>query len=97
MSEWTFLTNHALVLSFIARNSQITAVSVAETLGIRERAVRRMIADLEAAGYIGKEKDGRRNKYFVNSELPLRHRTHHHVAIGEFLRTLGWQGATDSG
>lgn len=94
MPEWTFLTNHALVLSFIARNPQITALEVAEAIGIRERAVRRMIADLEAAGYIAKGKEGRRNRYAVNHDLPLRHSSHHHVAVGEFLQVLGWQRAT---
>jgi predicted ArsR family transcriptional regulator len=94
MSEWAFLTNHALVLSVVARNPEITAVAVAEAIGIRERAVRRIIADLEAAGYISKKKEGRRNKYFINSDLPMRHSTQRHVVVGEFLQALGWQMAT---
>jgi len=96
MSEWAFLTNHALVLSIVARNPEITAVAVAEAIGIRERAVRRIIADLEADGYITKKKEGRRNKYFINSDLPMRHSTQRHVVVGEFLQALGWHMATSS-
>ena len=94
MSEWAFLTNHALVLSLVARNPELTAVEVAKAIGIRERAVRRIIRDLEDAGYISKKKEGRRNRYLVNPDLPLRHRTQRHVAVGEFLQALGWQRAT---
>jgi DNA-binding transcriptional ArsR family regulator len=96
MSGWAFLTNHALVLSLIARNPELTAVEVAEAIGIRERAVRRIIGDLEDAGYISKKKEGRRNRYFINPDLPLRHRTQHHVAVGELLRALGWQWSTST-
>lgn len=90
------MTNHALVLSLVARNPEMTAVELAKAIGIRERAVRRIIADLEAAGYISKKKEGRRNRYFINPDLPLRHRTQRHVAVGEFLQALGWQRATSS-
>ena len=96
MSEWAFLTNHALVLSLVARNPELTAVEVAKAIGIRERAVRRIIRDLEDAGYISKKKEGRRNRYSINPGLPLRHRTQRHVAVGEFLQALGWQKATSS-
>ncbi len=91
MSEWTFLTNHALVLSFLAKHPRITALDLAEAIGIRERAIRRIIADLEAAGYIKKKKDGRRNTYTINLDMPLRHETHQHVAIGNFLEALAWE------
>lgn len=97
MSEWTFLTNHALVLSFLAKHPRITALDLAEAIGIRERAVRRIISDLEFAGYIKKKRDGRRNTYTINLDMPLRHQTHQHVAIGNFLEALAWERVAGNG
>lgn len=97
MSEWTFLTNHALVLSFLAKHPRITALDLAGAIGIRERAVRRIISDLEVAGYIKKKKDGRRNTYTINLDMPLRHQTHQHVAIGNFLEALAWERVAGNG
>lgn len=91
MSEWTFLTNHALVLSLLAKHPRITALDLAESIGVRERAIRRIIADLEAAGYIKKKKEGRRNTYTIDLNMPLRHQTHQHIAIGNFLEALAWE------
>ena len=88
MSEWKFLTNYALVLSFLARNPHITALEVAQAAGIRERTTRKIIADLEAAGYVTKKKEGRGNTYSVNLNMPLRHHAHRHVAVGHLLETL---------
>ena len=91
MTEWRFITNHGLVLSFLAKHPRITAVEIAEIVGIRERATRRIIADLEAAGYIEKKKEGRRNRYGINPDVPLRHPTQRDTAIGDLLGTLGWK------
>ena len=91
MTEWTFLTNYALVLSRLAKHPRITAVEIASEVGITERATRKIIADLEAAGYIDKKKEGRRIKYRINSEMPLRHQTQQDVAIGDFLEVMGWK------
>ncbi len=91
MSEWTFLTNHALVLSFLANTLKITARELAVAIGITERTVRKIIADLEAAGYISKQKEGRYIRYSINSDLPMRHHTHRDVVVGDFLKTLGWK------
>ncbi|MDO8567515.1 MAG: winged helix-turn-helix domain-containing protein, partial [Dehalococcoidales bacterium] len=82
MPPWTFLTNHALVLSSIARNPTITARDVADSIGITERAVRKIIADLEAEGYITKKKEGRRVKYRINPDLSMRHHTHQETEVG---------------
>jgi predicted ArsR family transcriptional regulator len=87
--QWTFLTNHALVLLFLARHPRITARELALEVGITERAVRTIIADLEAAGYIGKTREGRQVKYDVNHQMPLRHRTQQDTAVGDLLQTLG--------
>ncbi len=91
MPEWGFLTNHALVLSIIARQPRITARDISATLGITERSVRKIIADLELNGYISKKKEGRRLRYRINPDLPLRHETQWDTAIGSFLELLGWK------
>ena len=91
MSEWTFLTNHALVLSHLAKNSRMTAREVSLSIGITERAVRRIIADLDAAGYIRKSREGRGIRYAICQHLMLRHRSHEQVPIGDFLEALGWK------
>lgn len=90
MAEWTFLTNHAVVLSLIAQNPSITALELAEGIGITERAVRRIIADLSASRYIGKTRVGRGIRYRISPQLPLRHRTHREIEVGDFLEALGW-------
>ena len=91
MPEWTFLTNHALVLSHIARNPRITGLALANAIGITERATRKIIADLSDAGYITKKREGRCNRYRINSDLRLRHPSHGETAVGALLRALGWK------
>jgi predicted transcriptional regulator of viral defense system len=92
MSDWTFITNHAAVLIYLAKNPIITARRVALEIGITERAVRMMIADLEAEGYIEKAKEGRRIRYSVKVGLPLRHPTQRHIQVGKLLEVFGWAG-----
>ena len=91
MPEWTFLTKHALVLSLIAKQPRITAQELATAVGITERQIRRVIADLFAHGYIRKKRAGRGVRYRINPELSLRHDTHQEIAIGDFLEALGWR------
>lgn len=91
MPGWTFLTNHALVLSVLAKNPRITGRELSAIVGITERATRKIIADLEAEGYITKKKEGRRIKYRINPDLPMRHETYEDTAIGDFLKALGWK------
>jgi len=81
MKEWTFLTNHALVLVYLAKHPQITALDLSMSIGITERAVRKIIADLEREGYIAKTKGGRRVTYSINQKLPLRHQTQQDKSI----------------
>ncbi|MBU1706229.1 MAG: winged helix-turn-helix domain-containing protein [Pseudomonadota bacterium] len=88
VKRWTFLTNHALVLLFVARHHRITARELCLELGITERAVRMIIANLEEAGYLQKIREGRTVKYVVNHDMPMRHPTQQDVAIGDFLETL---------
>ncbi len=96
MPEWVFMTNYALVLSFLAKHSRITARELSAQIGITERAVRKIIADLEVEGYISKKKEGRRIRYRINPDLSLRHETNREVAVGDFLRALGWKGGRRS-
>ncbi len=91
MPEWTFLTNHALVLSYIAHYPRITGRDLANAIGITERATRKVIADLLDAGYIAKKRVGRQNRYRVNPDLPLRHPSYRETAVGELLQALGWK------
>jgi hypothetical protein len=91
MAGWKFLTNHALVLCLIARQSRITAREISITIGITEKATRNIIGDLEADGYVTKKKEGRRIKYTFDPDLPLRAETQEDKAIGDLLRTLGWK------
>src|SRR4030042_1389488 len=90
MPDWTFITKHAVVLSLIAKHQRITARELGTYLGVTERAVRKIIADLFAAGYIGKKREGRGVRYSINPELPLRQDTHREIAIGDMLTSLGW-------
>ena len=91
MPEWTFLTNHALVLSYIARHPRTTARDLANAIGITERATRKIIADLLNVGYITKKREGRRNRYRVNPDVTLRHPSHEETAVGDLLEALGWK------
>lgn len=91
MPEWTFITKHAIVLSFLAKQPLITAREVAASIGTTERAVRRVIADLYIEGYITKKKVGRRVKYGINPHLKLRHHAHRDIAISDLLKALGWK------
>jgi predicted transcriptional regulator len=91
MAEWTFLTNHALVLVYLAKHPRITARELSMSIGITERAVRKIIADLAKGGYFEKEKEGRRVRYSVNPKLPFRHQTQKDKAIEKLLGALGWK------
>lgn len=91
MSEWTFLTNHAIVLSYISLHPWMTALELSGAVGITERATRKIIADLFQAGYISKERKGRRNHYHINPDLSLRHPGLEETAVGYLLQILGWK------
>ena len=91
MPGWKFLTNHALVLCLIAQQPRITAREISSTIGITEKATRNIISDLEADGYVTKKKEGRRIRYRVDTDLPLRHEMQQDKAIGDLLEVLGWK------
>ena len=89
MAEWSFLTNHARVLLCVARDPGVRLRDIAATLGITERTAFGVIADLTEAGYVIKERDGRRNRYEVQHHLPLAEPTSQERTIGEVLELLG--------
>lgn len=71
--EWTFLTNHARVLLFLARNPTARVREVATACRITERTAQRVVADLEQAGYLSRERVDQRTEYTVDLDTPLRH------------------------
>jgi len=87
-SGWTFLTNHAHVLLTIARDPQITLRQVAALVGITERAVQKIVADLEATGYLTRTRHGRRNLYAVATGRPFRHPVTSGHEVDELLEIL---------
>jgi len=89
MGEWTFLTNHARVLILLANRPKITARDLSTHIGITERSVRSIIADLESEGYIEKLKEGRRTSYKIHGKLPFRHPTQKDQSIEKLLKALG--------
>jgi len=91
MTKWTFITNHGLVLGYIARNPRSTARVIAQSVGITERTTHKIIAELEEAGYISRKKVGRKNQYHINADLPLRHPSHGEVVVGDLLQLLAWK------
>ena len=85
---WTFLTNHAHVLLCIAREPEMRMRDVAHLVGITERAVQRIVAELEEAGYIERSRHGRRNRYEVRSNLPLRHPIERHERVSSLIELV---------
>ena len=85
---WTFLTNHAHVLLCIAREPQTRMRDVAHLVGITERAVQRIVAELEEAGYVERIRHGRRNRYEVRTKLPLRHPIERHKRVSSLIELV---------
>ena len=86
---WTFLTNHAHVLVCLAEEPDVRGRDIATRVGITERAAQAIVADLVADGYVTRTREGRRNRYLVHPEAPLRHPLEHDHSVGELLVTLG--------
>jgi DNA-binding transcriptional ArsR family regulator len=88
MGEWSFLTSHARALVCIARDPGVRLREIAEALGVTERTAFGIVSDLTEAGYVTKEKDGRRNRYRIQRHLPLPLRFPREPTIGEVLAVL---------
>lgn len=85
---WTFLTNHAHVIILLAAETDLPLREVATRIGITERAVQRIVADLEAAGILERVKVGRKNNYSVNRRAMLRHPIEAHRNVGHLLKMV---------
>jgi MarR family len=94
VADWSFLTNHARVLLCIAHDPGARLRDIAAILGITERRAHGIITDLAEAGYVVKRKDGRRNRYEIQADLPLPEPGTREPAVGEVLAVL--LGSTDS-
>ncbi len=88
MSEWAFLTNHTRVLLCIARDPRARMRDIAECTGLTEGAVKTLVGDLCAEGYLSKHRIGARNRYELHPELPLRGTDEGDHRVGEILTPL---------
>ncbi len=83
--HWTLLTNHGRVLLLIAQEPDARIRDLATVAGVTERTAQTIVADLEQAGYISKERTGRRNVYTVNRKQPFRHQAESGHKVGELI------------
>jgi DNA-binding IclR family transcriptional regulator len=88
MPSWSFLSNHGAVLVLVATQPQVTATEIGSQLGITERPVRRIIAELEAAGYVRRTREARSNRYEVNPVLSLPGPVLRDLAVGDLIDIL---------
>jgi DNA-binding Lrp family transcriptional regulator len=88
MPEWSFLSNHALVLLCIAHDPEIRLRDIGEQVGITERAAHRLVDELADAGYLTRRRNGRRNHYTINRHLPLPDPPARSQKVGEVLDLL---------
>lgn len=90
MREWSFLTDHAVVLTYLARQPGSTVRQIALVTGVSERALRQVITDLNSAGYITRKPEGRESWYSVSSGLSFLNDRARESALMGFLKALGW-------
>jgi hypothetical protein len=100
VADWKFITNHAQVLLCVAHDPEIRLREIAQSCGITERAAHRIIADLEEAGYITRERVGRRNRYQFHPEVSMRHPRIEHsllqdIPMGDLVAPLMAPGASN--
>ena len=95
-NTWRFLTNHTQVLLCIARTPDVRLRDVAQEVGITERAAQRILADLVEAGYVNRERRGRRNQYRVNPHAHMRHPAQEGQEIQGLLELLASRGSTST-
>jgi hypothetical protein len=93
MENWTFLTSHARVLLCIAHDPGVRLRDIAASLGITERSAYSIVTDLAEAGYVVKQKTGRRNRYQIQAHLPLPEPSSQERTVGDVLALLAGTGA----
>ena len=86
--NWTFLTNHAAVLMYVAGHPDAKIRTIGDAVGLMERTTVAIIADLRAAGYLTAQRVGRHNEYSVNLQMPLRRPYHAQSNVGDLLASL---------
>ncbi|MCA9286224.1 MAG: helix-turn-helix transcriptional regulator [Phycisphaerales bacterium] len=86
--DWTFLTNHAHVLVCLAGDPELRLREVAAMVGITERAVQKIVLDLEDAGILVRRREGRRNTYEIRPDQPLRHPVEAHRSVADLIRLV---------
>ncbi|RKN46146.1 helix-turn-helix transcriptional regulator [Micromonospora endolithica] len=82
---WTFLSNHGHLLLALARDPEARLRDAAQAIGITERAAQSIVSDLEAEGYLTRQRVGRRNRYTINQDGPFRHPAERDHSIGELI------------
>ena len=93
--QWTFLSNHGRVFAYVAKHPSSTTEVISREVNLTQRGVQKIITDLEEAGYIVRNKEGRNNRYVVHPELPMRHRLEHNLVVGSLLYALGCEVLDD--
>lgn len=83
--RWTFLTNHGHVLICLAQSPELRLRDVALRVGVTERAVQRIVGELEAGGYLTRRRAGRQNEYEIALDQPMRHPVEAHQAVGALI------------
>jgi DNA-binding IclR family transcriptional regulator len=94
--HWRFVTSHTQVLLCLHRNPRVRLRDIAETVGITERAAQRIVSDLVEAGYVSRQREGRRNRYVLNLSVPMRHPSQVNHEIGELVDVLRLDDRPDS-
>lgn len=87
-AAWTFFTNHAHVVLCLAADEDLRVRDLSQKVGITERAVLKILADLEEGGVIERERDGRRNHYTVRRDVALRHELESHRTVGDLIAAV---------
>ena len=88
--QWTFLSNHGRVFIYIAKNPRSTTEVISREVGLTQRGVQKIIAELGVEGYIVRQKEGRCNLYTIHPELPMRHNLERDYSVGDILLALGY-------
>lgn len=91
-APWTYFSNHAHVLFCLADNPEMLLREAAAQVGVTERAVQRIVADLEQAGVLSRTREGRRNRYRVDPKVRLRHPVEAHRSVGDLLALVLGRG-----
>jgi len=87
-AAWTFLTNHAHVLICLAGDDSLRVRDLAINVGITERAVLKILSELESGGVLERKREGRRNRYRIRTQSALRHALEAHCTVGDLIKLI---------